>query len=225
MTAAVAGLSPLARGRPAPGWGRWLVVRTIPARAGTTCAKTPRATPHADYPRSRGDDQATAHRTDVHSGLSPLARGRLPTPTHAAQRPRTIPARAGTTFSERCFRACAVDYPRSRGDDRRGRGSRRRAGGLSPLARGRRRALLHRVGPARTIPARAGTTNDDQSEAGVGPDYPRSRGDDCRTGRRSGDGRGLSPLARGRPSGVVHLDECPRTIPARAGTTRGRGAR
>ncbi len=111
------GLSPLARGRRRVGSDDDAVVGTIPARAGTTRSGGGSRRRTQDYPRSRGDDHVHVPLCDVSRGLSPLARGRPMRPTVTRARPRTIPARAGTTNNGMSRSRSRADYPRSRGDD------------------------------------------------------------------------------------------------------------
>ena len=194
-----AGLSPLARGRLEVGLETTKSGRTIPARAGTTAS-------------SRGVP-------DLPTGLSPLARGRLRSPPSMAAASGTIPARAGTTRQPARSAPRSADYPRSRGDDLASRNAESLPGGLSPLARGR-----HHAGPlhealGRTIPARAGTTDQRVNMDVPAADYPRSRGDDHPLSWCGPTGPGLSPLARGRRDDDRQQRCPPGTIPARAGTT------
>ena len=195
---AVIGLSPLARGRRALQGVDVLLVRTIPARAGTTDSRTRTASKSPDYPRSRGDDRSSSSLPTPSGGLSPLARGRRSGRTDVGLHPGTIPARAGTTESLRPPRALPGDYPRSRGDDFSGADSEPTACGLSPLARGRHDRASSAPEVGRTIPARAGTTRCPAGRAGCIRDYPRSRGDDPERVDQGIVDRGLSPLARGR---------------------------
>ena len=155
----------------------------------------------------------------MHSGLSPLARGRPRAGGSGHRRSGTIPARAGTTARVILARAPMPDYPRSRGDDAMDPMSPVSTDGLSPLARGRRPDHHRSLPRTRTIPARAGTTKARRFRHHRMEDYPRSRGDDLASTRRLQTHVGLSPLARGRLCPGIEARRAARTIPARAGTT------
>ena len=110
-------------------------------------------------------------------GLSPLARGTAVVSNFQIQTARFIPARAGNggrTITD--YDPYAV-YPRSRGEQVALALLFRRAGGLSPLARGTVPAFFDSRANERFIPARAGNSK----IAGIGTRrstvYPRSRGE------------------------------------------------
>ena len=202
----------------------------IPARAGFTPRRRPRAPRRPDHPRSRGVyvEQTDAVETDP--GSSPLARGLLPMIRNLQTNGGIIPARAGFTQYGPGGRTEPEDHPRSRGvyaimgmDDETLMGS-------SPLARG----LLIIPAPRRVrqwiIPARAGFTPSGMVLIFATRDHPRSRGV-YRPGRsRVRRSWGSSPLARGLPWPRSEILRPGRIIPARAGFTaplrsrrRGRG--
>ena len=97
--------------------------------------------------------------------------------------------------------------------------------GLSPLARGTRRCHCRRRRDARFIPAGAGNTLCAECANDDGAVYPRWRREHF-SERKGSPGRdGLSPLARGTPSGNVPGSTGRRFIPAGAGNTRSPHAR
>ncbi len=214
------GSSPLARGRPAGGWGVLfrpvdhprsrgvdLVgaaiaisgVRIIPARAGSTPYGAPRSRASRDHPRSRGVDALWGAEKPGLAGSSPLARGRL----RAAQ------------ANYKYF----ADHPRSRGVDFYYRTTPHRTLGSSPLARGRRVHVQVQAPLTRIIPARAGSTARSSVAKAWRRDHPRSRGVDPVGLVADVFGGGSSPLARGRPRQPAGPRRDHRIIPARAGST------
>ncbi len=94
---AISGLSPLARGTPMELAGEYMRRRFIPAGAGNTSKNPASAGFSSVYPRWRGEHSVRIAVTEIHRGLSPLARG---TPTcwrRKEIRMRFIPAGAGNT--------------------------------------------------------------------------------------------------------------------------------
>ena len=218
----LAGSSPLARGTPG---GRRLVegrIRFIPARAGNTPPSrgTQEATPV--HPRSRGEHRAAKFTGDPATGSSPLARGTLAISLPFLPDVRFIPARAGNTPEPRRPRCCFAVHPRSRGEHSVQDGIYGTQDGSSPLARGtpigRPRLLRHH----RFIPARAGNTCLQKTDAPEPTVHPRSRGEHPIRSRLVESKRGSSPLARGTPCGTGSGDSVRRFIPARAGNTADR---
>ena len=154
--AALAGLSPLARGNRRLGDCRPYPQGPIPARAGEPSILIILPIPLWAYPRSRGGTHETDLAKIEQQGLSPLARRNLHGGGKHERLRGPIPARAGEPRG-RAFRDTANGaYPRSRGGTGKSHPEFIASLGLSPLARGN----LHRphragisCGP---IPARAG---------------------------------------------------------------------
>ena len=137
-----------------------------------------------------------------------------------ADRPRTIPARAGEPRPESGASRRIKDYPRSCGGTRSRMALAGSLAGLSPLVRGNRRAHLPPARGVRTIPARAGEPDELLLRVGERRDYPRSCGG---TSSGTSPGRecvGLSPLVRGNRPPSPSRRGSSRTIPARAGEPR-----
>ena len=112
-----------------------------------------------------------------------------------------------------------ADHPRSRGVYGRRDTPGLTREGSSPLARGLPDEIgvgSRRVG---IIPARAGFTVSQASNARTTGDHPRSRGVYACLGIGDLGGWGSSPLARGLLIQVEPLADCNRIIPARAGFT------
>ena len=195
------GASPRVRGRPR---GRIIgayLHRSIPARAGATRLTDDQDRAHAEHPRACGGDSARAPepRDIAFAGASPRVRGRHGAGRRASGEARSIPARAGATWSAMRRSSPASEHPRACGGDHWAivRGFARP--GASPRVRGRRRPRRCRSCSARSIPARAGATG------------PRRR-------RRRAP-TGASPRVRGRLDPQRLRPAAGRSIPARAGAT------
>ena len=151
---------------------------TIPARAGETAADGGWRLLLWDHPRTRGGDLRNIVRTVAQQGPSPHARGRVREGEQGPGIVRTIPARAGETYSRRAVRGPCRDHPRTRGGDRNHPRHQLAAEGPSPHARGRPVARGRRGQLVRTIPARAGETPSAHAPSPTGRDHPRTRGGD-----------------------------------------------
>ena len=91
--------------------------------------------------------------------------------------------------------------------------------GSSPLARGKRHDHCDGLEGFRLIPARAGKTLSTPRLVTLRRAHPRSRGENSRRPRRSSNGQGSSPLARGKRPRRRRLRTIVGLIPARAGKT------
>ncbi len=132
---------------------------------------------------------------------------------------RFIPAGAGNTHSFQHCSGCKPVYPRWRGEHVFYSNTRPPNHGLSPLARGTRRASFVRLRVIRFIPAGAGNTSKWYLYEKILPVYPRWRGEHAAQPIEFEKLSGLSPLARGTRM-RTHLEvESRRFIPAGAGNT------
>ena len=109
------GSSPLARGPHDVAEACRLIVRIIPARAGSTTWSWPRRIRTRDHPRSRGVHFLFPFPLADYIGSSPLARGPHTTLTLRRIPTGIIPARAGSTFYDPIISQSHEDHPRSRG--------------------------------------------------------------------------------------------------------------
>ena len=128
------------------------------------------------YPRSRGGTRNGLVSSDLHGGLSPLARG-----NRACEQPRplragSIPARAGEPSANRAGFGVVRVYPRSRGGTAYSKTSELIGAGLSPLARGNLDKIVRRLLSLGSIPARAGEPERMARNSARMRVYPRSRG-------------------------------------------------
>ena len=93
--------------------------------------------------------------------------------------------------------------------------------GLSPHGRGKLTRWSMRAGLGRSIPARAGETASCQTPPPPSQVYPRTGGGNVGGGTHLLWQRGLSPHGRGKRHDAGAADGGRRSIPARAGETRG----
>ena len=110
------GSSPLARGTPLTHRGLSQRCGLIPARAGNTRPRPPKALLHGAHPRSRGEHESHLLDELNHPGSSPLARGTLPEWRGQAGGLGLIPARAGNTSELVMYAMNSWAHPRSRGE-------------------------------------------------------------------------------------------------------------
>ena len=214
------GLSPLARGHREAGIPFHQIDGSIPA-----CAGAPRSFILCEkrlqvYPRLRGGTEGIDERNVGMLGLSPLARGHLRTGAGRNRGVGSIPACAGApSFLIGLLRFQRV-YPRLRGGTIGEYCEAAAAEGLSPLARGHHRRMDVRKRGRRSIPACAGAPARFLWRSRTARVYPRLRGGTARRLVAPHPTGGLSPLARGHPSGGETPDGAEGSIPACAGAPR-----
>ena len=132
-----AGSSPLTRGKHSACHSVTSTSGLIPAHAGKTARMgTTRVRPRA-HPRSRGENPGVTMHALRHRGSSPLTRGKLGQRPVSAFRPGLIPAHAGKTGGSAPGAGVAWAHPRSRGENSDWETIDGRAGGSSPLTRGK----------------------------------------------------------------------------------------
>jgi len=171
------------------------------------------------YPRWRGGNSSGMPCGRVGAGLSPLARGKLRAWESNELVEGPIPAGAGETDDRRRRQDCRGTYPRWRGGNRYLRGSGNIGRGLSPLARGKLRCFRGDQGCEGPIPAGAGETPTLMLLPVPPGAYPRWRGGNGDDMGQAIYGRGLSPLARGKPAMKSAGNWPAGPIPAGAGET------
>ena len=151
------GSSPLTRGARTPVPVCTWSGRLIPAYAGSTRKKESNARKHSAHPRLRGEHPDRASARFFSAWL--------------------IPAYAGSTRASLPGLRATRAHPRLRGEHSPIVSSARRAWGSSPLTRGARHKVGHRLRGQGLIPAYAGST----AESHVGPHpveaHPRLRGE------------------------------------------------
>ena len=191
------GSSPRARGaRPTPCCG---VGRTgiIPACAGSTRTRCPRARTTRDHPRVRGEHLSKAAAKNGIEGSSPRARGARAAAHALIQDAGIIPACAGSTLMVNRRPSAGGDHPRVRGEHSEMISSSDSPWGSSPRARGARNHRDPRRPVPGIIPACAGSTLPNPVQGDVRKDHPRVRGEHATAVLAVRHLGGSSPRARG----------------------------
>ena len=215
----VAGSSPLTRGK-----RRYVrlppdALRLIPAHAGKTKISCSITWTRRAHPRSRGENLSTTVIPGVANGSSPLTRGKPFLLVAGLGGGGLIPAHAGKTPSSGKSSRGRRAHPRSRGENYAWCGAFQVWGGSSPLTRGKQPPSSNARPTHRLIPAHAGKTSSSRTGSVRCGAHPRSRGENLEGLEPGAQGRGSSPLTRGKP----RTDACARRggglIPAHAGKT------
>ena len=152
-------------------------------------------------------------------GSSPLTRGKLVVTGRSSSLRGLIPAHAGKTRLRSLDSTESRAHPRSRGENRAAAALTSAARGSSPLTRGKRGGVSLPTRLSGLIPAHAGKTPIWRSVPSSGRAHPRSRGENraWRWGVRNG--RGSSPLTRGKHPFDAGVGFGCGLIPAHAGKT------
>ena len=213
------GSSPLTRGKPRPQGRQARRQGLIPAHAGKTRGTTVSDRIGSAHPRSRGENPSILGPNVASSGSSPLTRGKPRDMAALVVAGGLIPAHAGkTTRWRECLTGCRA-HPRSRGENVPSMHCRHRAGGSSPLTRGKPSCVFGCGRPTRLIPAHAGKTRRFLSRLATLPAHPRSRGENKMQARDLPLEAGSSPLTRGKRFLDAERSRDARLIPAHAGKT------
>ena len=131
------------------------------------------------------------------AGSSPHTRGAQPGRRDRGDRPRIIPAYAGSTRAAQVFWLCRKDHPRIRGEHPSNPLRSLRSTGSSPHTRGARSGVGDAGVEVRIIPAYAGSTLESVPALEPCWDHPRIRGEHV-TPREVATGvHGSSPHTRG----------------------------
>ena len=190
---------------------------SIPAGAGEPLSNRHNQETGRVYPRGRGGAGGLITEGYLSKGLSPRARGSHGNSFCPYLRQGSIPAGAGEPNSDRNGWYADRVYPRGRGGAAGQREHGHEQAGLSPRARGSRRAAdprYHRMG---SIPAGAGEPGVASIIGSIFWVYPRGRGGAPDFSPLGGLAWGLSPRARGSQAGEGALNGCGGSIPAGAG--------
>ena len=172
------------------------------------------------HPRSRGENLIPTVMQLSSVGSSPLTRGKLEDMCGVSLSRGLIPAHAGKTPTGARGPASCRAHPRSRGENRWGRGFAGREAGSSPLTRGKRLASRVCIVIRGLIPAHAGKTVLRVLRAGACAAHPRSRGENHPPQAGTRRYHGSSPLTRGKLLVEHTYTIWARLIPAHAGKTR-----
>ena len=213
------GSSPLVRGARSEQAKETRHVGIIPARAGSTMARSEAARRWWDHPRSCGEHWMGRTDEERAEGSSPLVRGALIQRIGWLCRAGIIPARAGSTCAAQWNSIVKQDHPRSCGEHSAHTRPRTMRRGSSPLVRGARGRGEVAVPEEGIIPARAGSTRSGGCRARRPRDHPRSCGEHISFCSCLYLFSGSSPLVRGA-LGLYNVNTVGLgIIPARAGST------
>ena len=213
------GSSPLTRGKPRWPQQRPRTRRLIPAHAGKTRRLRYRRGERRAHPRSRGENIWNTPWSTLAGGSSPLTRGKRVFRRELRRTNRLIPAHAGKTARICASVSMRTAHPRSRGENYAVSSPYSSKRGSSPLTRGK--PHFHGLGHLvlRLIPAHAGKTFPEATDADPYKAHPRSRGENsavlCQPLRQAGS----SPLTRGKRLSDILRSVVLRLIPAHAGKT------
>ena len=171
------------------------------------------------HPHSRGENRISNDSGSVRAGSSPLTRGK---PALRGLRPASvglIPTHAGKTFSGTLKLHCDRAHPHSRGENSDWDTMDGRAGGSSPLTRGKRRAPGNAPQRHRLIPTHAGKTGLAPARERGRTAHPHSRGENGSQPFNIMPPYGSSPLTRGKRERTSCAPTPTGLIPTHAGKT------
>ena len=130
------GSSPHTRGALREGDSAYRMLGIIPAYAGSTFGTHRVPIDVSDHPRIRGEHRWRHHDRLPAPGSSPHTRGAPTVQVAAVQRPRIIPAYAGSTLPHSGWGGDDGDHPRIRGEHKMSRAFFLASSGSSPHTRG-----------------------------------------------------------------------------------------
>ena len=171
------GSSPRMRGAPAKSSPPILILRIIPADAGSTGLVESLKLVNEDHPRGCGEHAAELTASALNEGSSPRMRGALSEALLECQEDRIIPADAGSTVADMQGTDTSKDHPRGCGEHRHQKLCLLMVMGSSPRMRGAPWRELDDVIALGIIPADAGSTMGKVSNTMAGRDHPRGCGE------------------------------------------------
>ena len=171
------GSSPLTRGKHGHRLQRQNPRGLIPTHAGKTPRPAARPYRVRAHPHSRGENACASALTFDTPGSSPLTRGKPRESPHRPGDHRLIPTHAGKTEGRSRVYGEGEAHPHSRGENAGAIEELAKAGGSSPLTRGKPLLNLLADGDRGLIPAHAGKTTRRRSRRPEWPAHPRSRGE------------------------------------------------
>ena len=219
------GSSPHTRGAQHGGLQRLVVLRIIPAYAGSTATTAALSCTTRDHPRIRGEHATSWGGPESGCGSSPHTRGARRPRGRIARICRIIPAYAGSTPRTDTTKVPNTDHPRIRGEHDGLPIAEWRRAGSSPHTRGALAVAHASTWPQRIIPAYAGSTCCRWAGSWTGTDHPRIRGEHVAHAGLDRADSGSSPHTRGALLFGRFYQRYARIIPAYAGSTRSRRSR
>ena len=224
MCAMATGSSPHTRGALIGEEGAEIIVRIIPAYAGSTRHQPRQHKEPTDHPRIRGEHRDMEYTVGTLLGSSPHTRGAHRGQLRTKDRAGIIPAYAGSTYREIGFETIDMDHPRIRGEHSMYSNLRTAARGSSPHTRGAHPVVLRHGDRLGIIPAYAGSTCRSAASRPSCRDHPRIRGEHRYVDMAAYRLDGSSPHTRGALSQIHLRARYRRIIPAYAGSTRRLGS-
>ena len=194
------GSSPRMRGAPKGLIQENMIIRIIPADAGSTRCRGRRETTRWDHPRGCGEHDCTPLKVCTLDGSSPRMRGAPCAGDGHQYGLGIIPADAGSTDYKRLEGVLYEDHPRGCGEHLVSSPDVSMWTGSSPRMRGAHSGVSHLVMLYRIIPADAGSTADEHVIALVGWDHPRGCGEHGHGLKDYAVRPGSSPRMRGARS-------------------------
>ena len=194
-------------------------MRLIPARAGKTARCRRSSCERGAHPRAGGENASIDAKAAELGGSSPRGRGKLGGVPRFPARFRLIPARAGKTPGRTRRVVTRPAHPRAGGENWKLHSVVSDCAGSSPRGRGKRCEGGREVGVGRLIPARAGKTQNENTNHQGASAHPRAGGENLRVSGLRGLLRGSSPRGRGKRTTLNADRPHIGLIPARAGKT------
>ncbi len=211
------GPSPRVRGKRGQERRDGSISRSIPARAGKAVSGQQSDGTGRVHPRACGESVTDRSSIAPEYGPSPRVRGKLGALVEPAERPGSIPARAGKAAVWATASRVRRVHPRACGESVQSKLKDMDDDGPSPRVRGKP-AQRHRGSVViRSIPARAGKASGRNTTTGACRVHPRACGESWRIPPVRGGHGGPSPRVRGKLSIDLEEDVHDGSIPARAG--------
>ena len=170
----------------------------IPTHAGKTRRRFRRSYVMGAHPHSRGENGTRSDLAYVTEGSSPLTRGKRVGGETDCSALGLIPTHAGKTIRSTRDREHGEAHPHSRGENSPWFHARVSHAGSSPLTRGKRTKALCAGYTRGLIPTHAGKTAARAGRHARRGAHPHSRGENSKLQAALSEGRGSSPLTRGK---------------------------
>ncbi len=213
------GPSPRTRGKPCSNRSGSTWCGAIPAYAGETPIRPPSRLIVEGHPRVRGGNGFAWGRQVLQQGPSPRTRGKRQRDAQDHARLGAIPAYAGETARAWAERSRSRGHPRVRGGNLCLQIPADEGQGPSPRTRGKHGHGGRRRRRRGAIPAYAGETHRQSSDAHLQRGHPRVRGGNSTALPNCAASKGPSPRTRGKRGGLRAKAGCGGAIPAYAGET------
>ena len=219
ITQASAGSSPRMRGAPIIPSAPNMLLRIIPAYAGSTPATCTACRASKDHPRVCGEHWSSPDEVRETGGSSPRMRGARSERAQCLVCDGIIPAYAGSTRRAIAPWPAWQDHPRVCGEHKLMSNGVAPVEGSSPRMRGAPAQNIHQAVFHGIIPAYAGSTRCPAGTGRPAGDHPRVCGEHLAGSRVYCCDEGSSPRMRGARTAMLTFQSLSRIIPAYAGST------